>query len=95
MALGVEREARLQVLFICRHRRERILPSGCGHIVVSLSQDFLTDCPEDRPEQRTAPALMVGQRSVYEIVATADLVDWPVSSSCLVPCRRLSGIAPI
>jgi hypothetical protein len=23
--------------------------------VVSLSQDFLTDCPEDRPEQRTAP----------------------------------------
>ena len=57
------------------HRRERILPSGCAHIVVSLSQDFLTDCPEDRPEQRTAPALMVGQRSVYEIIATADLVD--------------------
>jgi hypothetical protein len=57
------------------HRRERILPSGCAHIVVSLSQDFLTDCPENRPEQRTAPALMVGQRSVYEIVATADLVD--------------------
>jgi hypothetical protein len=25
------------------HRRERILPSGCAHIVVSLSQDFLTD----------------------------------------------------
>jgi hypothetical protein len=57
------------------HRRERILPSGCAHIVVSLSQDFLTDCPEDRPEQRTAPALMVGQRSAYEIIATADLED--------------------
>jgi AraC-like DNA-binding protein len=57
------------------HRRERILPSGCAHIVVSLSQDFLTDCPEDRPEQRTAPALLVGQRSVYEIIAAADLVD--------------------
>jgi AraC-like DNA-binding protein len=57
------------------HRRERILPSGCAHIVVTLSQGFLTECPENRPEQRTAPALMVGQRSVYEIVATADLVD--------------------
>ena len=55
--------------------RERILPSGCAHIVVSLSQDFLTDCSEDRPEQRTTPALMVGQWTVYEIVATADLVD--------------------
>ena len=30
------------------HRRDRILPSGCAHIVVSLSQDFLTDCPQDR-----------------------------------------------
>jgi hypothetical protein len=43
--------------------------------VVSLSQDFLTDCPEDRAEEGTAPAPMVGQRSVYEIIATADLVD--------------------
>jgi AraC-like DNA-binding protein len=57
------------------HRRERILPSGCAHIVVSLSQDFLTDCAEDRPNERTAPALLVGQRSGYEIVATGDLVD--------------------
>ena len=57
------------------HRRERIVPTGCAHIVVSLSRDFLTDCPEGRPERRTPPALMVGQRSVYEIIATADLVD--------------------
>jgi len=57
------------------HRRERVLPSGCGHIVMSLSRDFLTDCPDTGSEQRTAPALMVGQRSVYEIIATADLVD--------------------
>ncbi len=60
---------------LVNHPRERILPSGCAQIVLSLSQDFLTDCPEGRPEQRTAPALMVGQRSVYEIIATADLVD--------------------
>ncbi len=57
------------------HRRERVLPSGCAHIVLSLSRDFLTDCPVDGSEQRTAPALIVGQRSVYEIIATADLVD--------------------
>ncbi len=57
------------------HRRERILPSGCAQIVLSLSRDFLTDCPEGGPEQRTAPALLVGQRSIYEIIATADLVD--------------------
>jgi AraC-like DNA-binding protein len=58
-----------------KHWRERILPTGCAHIVVSLSRDFLTDCPEGRPDQRAAPALVVGQRSVYEIIGTADLVD--------------------
>ncbi len=57
------------------HRHERVLPSGCAHIVLSLSRDFLTDCLEGESEQRTAPALMVGQRSVYEVIATADLVD--------------------
>src|SRR4051812_6439092 len=57
------------------HRRERVLPSGCAQIVLSLSRDFLTNCPEGAPEGRTAPALLVAQRSVYEIIATADLVD--------------------
>jgi AraC-like DNA-binding protein len=57
------------------HLRERVLPSGCAHIVLTLSRDFLTDCSEGGPEQRTAPALMVGQRSVYEIIATADFMD--------------------
>src|SRR5579871_743637 len=58
-----------------KHRHERILPSGCGHIVVSLSHDFLTGFAEDGTELRIAPGLMVGARSVYEIVATADMVD--------------------
>jgi AraC-like DNA-binding protein len=57
------------------HRHERVLPSGCAQVVLSLSRDFLTDCLEGGSEQRTAPALMVGQRSAYEIIATADLVD--------------------
>jgi AraC-like DNA-binding protein len=57
------------------NRRERIFPSGCAHIVVSLSHDFLTHCSEDLPDRRTAPALIAGQRSVCEIIASADLVD--------------------
>jgi AraC-like DNA-binding protein len=57
------------------HGRERILPSGCAQIVLSLSRDFLTGCPEGKPERQIAPALLVGQRSRYEIIATADLVD--------------------
>lgn len=56
-------------------RRERILPSGCAHVVLTLSRNFLTECVENHPDQRTAPALFVGQRSQYEIVSSADLVD--------------------
>lgn len=55
--------------------RERILPSGCAHLVLSLSSTFLTQCSEGLPDCRTAPALIAGQRSVYEIVSGADLVD--------------------
>lgn len=55
--------------------RERVLPSGCAHVVLTLARDYLTDCLEDGSEQRTSPALIVGQRSMYEIVATADFVD--------------------
>ncbi len=57
------------------HRHERVLPSGCAQIVLSLSRGFLTDCLDGGSEQRTAPALMVGQRSVYEIISTSDFVD--------------------
>ena len=42
---------------------------------MSLLRDFLTECSESGPEQRAAPAILVGQRSVYEIIATSDLVD--------------------
>lgn len=57
------------------HRRDRILPTGRSQLVISLSRDFLLDCPEGQPDQCTAPALLVGQRSVYEIVDTSDLAD--------------------
>jgi hypothetical protein len=58
-----------------QYRHERILPSGCAHIVASLPHDFLTNCTEVVEEQRTAPALMVGQRSMHEVIATEDLID--------------------
>jgi AraC-like DNA-binding protein len=57
------------------HRRERILPTGRSQLVINLSRDFLLDCPEGLPDQRTAPELLVGQRSVYEIVDTSDLAN--------------------
>jgi AraC-like DNA-binding protein len=57
------------------HRRQRILPSGCAQVILSFSRDFLLDCPEGLPEQFTAPALVVGQRSAYEIIDTSDLAD--------------------
>lgn len=52
--------------------RERMLPSGCAHILLSLSRDYLTECTDHGPDRRTSPALLVGQRSLYEIVSTSD-----------------------
>lgn len=57
------------------HRRERVLPSGRVQVILNLARDFLTDCPHDAPEQKIPPSLVVGGRSIYEIVATADLAD--------------------
>lgn len=57
------------------HRHQRVLPSGCAQIIFSFSREFLLDCSEGRPEQPTAPALLVGQRSAYEIIDTSDLAD--------------------
>jgi AraC-like DNA-binding protein len=57
------------------HRRERILPTGCAQVILNLAREFLLDCPEGRPECRMAPALIVGARSVYEIVSTSDMAD--------------------
>ena len=57
------------------HGRERILPNGCVQVILNLERDYLHDCPEDRPESRVAPALVVGSRSVYEMVARTDMAD--------------------
>lgn len=57
------------------HHRERILPSGSVEIILNLARDFLTDCPEGQPARPSAPALVVGARSVYEIIDTADMAS--------------------
>jgi len=57
------------------HSRERILPTGNTQVILNLARDYLLDCPEGRPERRSSPAAIVGARSVYEIVDTADMAD--------------------
>jgi len=59
---------------VTRHR-ERILPSGCVQIILSLSRDFILDSLEGSSECRVKPALVVGARSVYEIVDSSDMAD--------------------
>ncbi len=57
------------------HKRERVLPNGCVQVILNLARDFLLDCPENGPALRLSPALIVGARSVYEIVDTSDMSD--------------------
>ena len=55
------------------YQRERILPNGCVEIILNLARDFLMDCNEGQPDRANAPSLVVGARSIYEIVDTADM----------------------
>lgn len=57
------------------HARERILPTGRVQIILNLQRDFLLDCPEGQSPHRMPPSLIVGARSTFEIVETADMAD--------------------
>jgi AraC-like DNA-binding protein len=57
------------------HAHERILPSGCVQVILHLEHDFLHDCPEGEAERRLPPALVVGARSIYEIINTVDMAS--------------------
>jgi AraC-like DNA-binding protein len=57
------------------HSRERILPTGRVQIILNLARDFLLDCPEGAEPSRQSPSLIVGARSVYEIIDTSDMAD--------------------
>ncbi len=57
------------------HKRERVLPTGRVQVILNLARDFLHDCPEGGPALRMAPSLVVGARSVFEVVDTSDMAD--------------------
>ncbi len=57
------------------HRRERVLPTGRVQVILNLARDFLLDCPEGSAGLRMPPALVVGARSIYEIIDSTDLAD--------------------
>jgi len=57
------------------HTRERILPTGNVQIILNLARDYLLDCSENSPARRGSPSQIIGGRSVYEIVDTADMAD--------------------
>ncbi len=60
---------------VAAQRYERILPTGCTQVILNLERDCLHDCLEGAPDQLIAPALVVGGRSTYEIVAARDMVS--------------------
>jgi AraC-like DNA-binding protein len=55
--------------------RERMLPGGCVQVILNLARDFLLDCPEGTPALRRPASLLVGARSVYEIVDNSDMAE--------------------
>jgi AraC-like DNA-binding protein len=55
--------------------RERVLPTGRVQVILNLARDFLLDCPEGQPAVRSAPSMVVGARTIYEIVDTSDMAD--------------------
>jgi AraC-like DNA-binding protein len=60
---------------VAEPRYERILPTGCSQVILNLERDCLHDCLEGAPDQPVAPALVVGGRSVYEVVAARDMAS--------------------
>jgi len=57
------------------HARERVLPTGRVQIILNLARDFLTDCSENSLARQSSPMQIIGGRSVYEIIDTADMAD--------------------
>ena len=57
------------------HSRERILPTGNTQVLVNLASDCLHECPEGQPDRYSPPSIVVGARSTYEIVNTADMAE--------------------
>ena len=57
------------------HARERILPNGCVQVILNLDRDFTWECGEAGRTGKSCHSLLMGARSVYEIVDSADLAE--------------------
>jgi AraC-like DNA-binding protein len=52
-----------------------VLPTGRIQVILNLARDYLFDCPEGSPGLRMPPALIIGARSIYEIIDSSDMAD--------------------
>ena len=57
------------------HRRERVLPTGRTQVILNLARDYILDARDNGPLVKAAPSLVIGARSVYEVVDTSDMAD--------------------
>jgi AraC-like DNA-binding protein len=57
------------------HHYERILPTGCTQVILNLERDYLHDCLQGAADQPIAPALVIGGRTTYEIIAVRDMAS--------------------
>jgi len=57
------------------HKLERVLPTGRVQVILNLARDYMTDLQEGRPGYPVSPALVIGARSIFELIDSADMAD--------------------
>ncbi len=57
------------------HKLDRVLPTGRVQVILNLARDSMTDLPEGRPGYPVSPALVIGARSIYELIDASDMAD--------------------
>jgi len=57
------------------HKRERVLPYGCVQVVINLARDYIWEYTDNAERRPIAPFLIVGARSTYELVDSADMAE--------------------
>ena len=73
--------ATVKTLWYCRapqlpRQRQRVFPDGCMQIILNLSRSYLTDCGLDgTASKRLSRAIIVGARTRYQVVDTADMEE--------------------
>jgi AraC-like DNA-binding protein len=57
------------------HSMQRVLPTGRVQVILNLARDYMTDLLDGRPGYPVSPALVIGARSIYELVDCADMAN--------------------